>query len=277
MNVWIIGDLHQSVNSVENFYVNYLKGSAQEHEENWLICLGDFGGFHYFDMRDYIFKERMSKYPINFFVIRGNHEARAGDTAAYDNYIGWEEVDCFGGKCLREVSYPNIYYAEDKGGIYNIAGRKCLIIPGAYSVDKWYRIARGAPWFASEQMTEFEMNELTNLAQGQHFDFVFSHTCPKKYQPTDLFLACVDQNSVDCRMEEWMDRLQEEITYGVWCFGHYHQDRVEAPYVEMFFREVESFESIENRWMKYDETGELDWWVPVSPSMQPVRRIKEDI
>jgi hypothetical protein len=71
-------------------------------------------------------------------------------------------------------------------------------------------------------------------------------------------------------MEEWMDLLQEDITYGVWCFGHYHQDRDEAPYVEMFYTEPETLESIENRWKKYDETGELDWWMPVSPKMKRI-------
>jgi hypothetical protein len=40
--------------------------------------------------------------------------------------------------------------------------------------------------------------------------------------------------------------------------------------VEQFYTEVEDLESIEARWKKYDETGELDWWLPLSPAMQKI-------
>ena len=268
--IWIVGDLHGKTDTIDTFYYYTLKTIIEQmpEEEHWLICLGDFGALYYFNLRDHIFKEKLCSYPIKYFVIRGNHEARAGDTAAYDNYVGWEEVDCFGGKCLREVSYPNIYYAEDKGGIYNIAGRKTLVIPGAYSVDKWYRLQKGWTWFTDEQLNHYEMEQLEKLAGNQHFDLVLSHTCPYSYLPTDLFLPSIDQSTVDHSMEKWMDQLAENITFGIWCFAHYHQDRIEAPHVEIFYREVENLEDIENRWFKYDETGELDWWLPLSPAME---------
>lgn len=262
MNIFIIGDLHGRTEPVKNFYRNYIKDTPKENEENWIICLGDFGALYYFDYRDHNFKKELSKYPFKYFVIRGNHEARAGDTAAYDSYVGWEEVDCFGGKCLRQVNYPNIYYAEDKGGIYRIAGRKCLIIPGAYSVDKWYRLQRGWAWFSDEQLTPLEMADLSAVAEGQHFDLVLSHTCPYRYRPEDLFLRSVDQSRVDNTMELWMDDLHDKITFGTWCFAHYHQDRIEAPFVEMFFHEVEKLEDVEHRWVIYKLTNELDWWLP---------------
>lgn len=268
MNIWIVGDLHGSAKPVQDFYVNTLQ--EEEDADNWLICLGDFGGFYYFNWRDHKFKDELCQLPIKYFVIRGNHEARAGDTAAYDNYTGWEEVDCFGGKCLREVSYPNIYYAEDSGGIYNIAGRKTLVIPGAYSVDKWYRLQQDWAWFSGEQLTPLEMTDLSAAAEGQHFDLVLSHTCPRQYQPTDLFLGVINQASVDSTMEIWMDSLLNRMTFGIWCFAHYHRDRIEAPHIEMFFGEVENLETIEDRWRRYDETGELDWWLPLSPKMERI-------
>jgi hypothetical protein len=52
MNIYIIGDLHQESYPVDAFYKNYLKGSPAESEENWLICLGDFGANYFFDHRD---------------------------------------------------------------------------------------------------------------------------------------------------------------------------------------------------------------------------------
>jgi hypothetical protein len=32
--------------------------------------------------------------------------------------------------------------------------------------------------------------------------------------------------------------------------------------------EVEPLMDIVERWRKYDETGELDWWMPLSPKMK---------
>ena len=149
--------------------------------------------------------------------------------------------------------------------MYNIAGRKTLVVPGAYSVDKQYRQLRGWAWFPDEQMKPHEMMNLESIAAGQHFDLVLSHTCPYQYRPTDLFLSCIDQSTVDNIMELWMSQLAEKITWGAWLWGHYHADRVEAPHCEMFYQEIEPLEHIEDRWYKYTQTGELDWWLPKSP------------
>lgn len=266
MNLFICGDLHGRIDSVENFYVNYIKDTPRENEENWLLCLGDFGANYYFDQRDIRFKQSLCKYPFNYFVVRGNHEQRASDVAFLEAYNGWETVEKFNGECLRQINYPNIYYANDAGGIYNIAGRKTLIIPGAYSVDKYFRLQQGWSWFADEQLTPKELAALETIAAGKHFDLVLSHTCPYRYRPTDLFLNMVDQSTVDSSMELWMDQLTEKISWGVWCWGHYHADRVEAPYCEIFLNEIENLEDIEARWARYRETGELDWWIPKSPN-----------
>jgi 3-oxoacid CoA-transferase subunit A len=264
MNIYIVGDLHGHPHTIQNFYRNHIKSTPREQEENWIICLGDFGALYYFDFRDRSFKKELSKYPFKYFVIRGNHEERASIRAQMEPDL-WEKVECFGNTCLRQPAFPNIYYALDEGGIYNIAGRRSLVIPGAYSVDKLFRLTQGWRWFQQEQLAPFEMDNLEKLATGKHFDLVLSHTCPYRYRPTDLFLSSIDQSKVDNSMEIWMDRLIEKIDYGVHCWGHFHGDRVEAPYCEMFFEKVESLEDVETRWDFYEVNGELPWWIPKSP------------
>ena len=49
--------------------------------------------------------------------------------------------------------YPNILFARD-GEIYNFNDNKVLVIGGAYSVDKFYRLRMGYKWYASEQPDE---------------------------------------------------------------------------------------------------------------------------
>lgn len=272
MNIFICGDLHGDYNPIRNFYNNYIKGTLREQEENWLICLGDFGALYWFDYRDHNFKKELSKYPFKYFVIRGNHEERASIRAHIEPDL-WEKVEQFGNTCLRQPAFPKIYYALDEGGVYNIAGRRTLVIPGAYSVDKPYRLIFGYSWFQQEQLMSVEMERLGTLAAGKHFDLVLSHTCPYSKMPTDLFLHGIDQSSVDNTMERWLDYLDNNITYDLWCWGHYHANRVEAPYCEIFLHEVELLEDIEARWHRYKKTGELDWWMPVSPLF---KKIKED-
>ena len=123
-------------------------------------------------------------------------------------------------------------------------------------------------WFPGEQLQPCEMMNLELMAAGQHFDLVLSHTCPYQYRPTDLFLSCIDQSQVDNTMELWMSQLSEKITWNAWLWGHYHADRIEAPHCEIFYNEIENLENIENRWTRYDETGELDWWIPRSPNFK---------
>lgn len=59
-----------------------------------------------------------------------------------------------------EVSYPHIKYASDRAALYTIADQLTLVIPGAYSVDKYYRLQMGWNWFPGEQLTALEMGRV---------------------------------------------------------------------------------------------------------------------
>lgn len=59
----------------------------------------------------------------------------------------------FGGKAFIEKEYPNLIFAKN-GELYTIGGKSVLVIGGAYSVDKDYRITYGYRWFKDEQLTE---------------------------------------------------------------------------------------------------------------------------
>lgn len=100
----------------------------------------------------------------------------------------------------------------------------------------------------------------------KYYDFIFSHTCPISWEPNDLFLSMIDQSTVDKTMEVWMDKFEKKFLWKHWLFGHYHADRIERPYVEQFYIEVEDLETITKRWDKYTKTKELDWWLPKSPN-----------
>ena len=58
----------------------------------------------------------------------------------------WEKIPKYGGEIYREKEFPRIEYLDDVPAKYEFSGYKTLAIPGAYSVDKWYRIINKMVW-----------------------------------------------------------------------------------------------------------------------------------
>lgn len=119
-----------------------------------------------------------------------------------------------------------ILFAKD-GEVYDLDGIKAIVIGGAYSVDKWYRLERGARWFADEQPddkvkahVESKLDEL-----DWKVDIVLSHTCPFGYEPTKAFLPGIDQSMVDTSTEIWLDRIERHLNYRKWYCGHWHIEK----------------------------------------------------
>lgn len=256
---WLItGDTHGQT----AYRLSLIQENMPEYNpaETAVIILGDVGFNYYLKKSDWKNKHRASKYGYTLYCLRGNHESRvenlSGMTRIYD-----ENVDGF---VWMEEEFPLIKYFDDDYGEYTINGHSCLTIGGAYSVDKWYRLQCDLQWFADEQLTQQEMNACAQLVKGKHYDFVLTHTCPISWEPSDLFLHCVNQSTVDKTMEVWMDQLKDTFFWGVWCFGHFHADRLERPAVEQFFQEFEELEKVWNRWYE-EETFKKEWWIPKAP------------
>ena len=139
---------------------------------------------------------------------------------------GYKEKEWHGGTVYYQPGYENILFAKD-GEIYDFEGRKYIVIGGAYSIDKEYRLFCGANWFPDEQPSkDIKATVEKNLDKnGWDIHGVLSHTCPYTYEPRELFLSGVDQSKVDNSTERWLDTIEEKLTYDVWYFGHYHGEK----------------------------------------------------
>jgi len=123
---------------------------------------------------------------------------------------------------LREDKYPHLLFALD-GEIYNIEGHSYLVIGGAYSVDKFYRLENHWMWFEDEQPSEaIKAYVERQVEQNRSIDYVLSHTCPFKYEPREAFLNQIDQSTVDDSTERWLDGIEEKLDYKAWFCGHWH-------------------------------------------------------
>lgn len=204
-----------------------------------LIVLGDAGFNYYGQGKDLLTKAGASMWENYIYCVRGNHEMRPEDVEGmqemFDEDVG--NVVCY------ETEFPLIRYFKD-GLIYNICGYRTLILGGAYSVDKDYRIARGWKWFHNEQLSEEEMNNIYETYKNEEIDVILSHTCPLSCQPTHLFLSGIDQSTVDNSMERWMEKVKQDFDWKVWLFGHYHRDLYIEPGVEMLLSNIWDYEYI---------------------------------
>lgn len=256
--VYITGDIHGNPNELIQF--------CRAHkliEEDVIVILGDVGFNYYLNSKDNKVKYRVAQLNPTFFCIQGNHEERPQNINTY------KTKEYRGAPVWYEEEYPNIVFAKD-GEVYDFDGKKCMVIGGAYSVDKYWRlygyfinnfldipidiidslidIINGVNiptenrikldnfintidvnfgWFKDEQPSDnikrFVESQL--MKYNYKIDCIFSHTCPSKYIPVEMFLSGINQDTVDNSTEEWLDIIDNKIEYNKWYCGHWHTDK----------------------------------------------------
>lgn len=211
--VYITGDIHGEPMRIFEF--------AQRHqltENDVMILLGDVGANYYGDERDERVKETLSNVKAQVLCIHGNHEMRPWEAN------GYVLSDWNGGKVWVQEEYPNLLFAKD-GEIFAIEGKRYIAIGGAYSVDSYWRIQRHAGCWKTEQPTEEIKRFVEKQLQENEIDIILSHTCPRKYEPIEAFLAFIDQSTVDKSTEDWLDSIEENTDYKSWYCGHWHMEK----------------------------------------------------
>ena len=250
---WLItGDTH-GANVVRVRNANHMYLNAKPNEIG-LIILGDAGFNFGRPDEDAKWKKVVNKFGVQIYCARGNHDQRP-ETIEGIKMVWDHEVS---GNIYWEEKYPNIHYFID-GNIYTINGLRTLVLGGAYSVDKYYRMENVLFWEPEEQLSEAERNEIFYSNMGKRFDLILSHTCPISWQPTDLFLDFIDQSTVDTTMEEWLEKFKNRIYYKAWLFGHYHDDRLVRPGVQMFYKKLEPLHDIYQRWFQNNPEYLIGW------------------
>lgn len=228
MAYYITGDCHGKFDRI----IWFNKYNHKLTEDDVMILLGDVGLNYYGNKTDCKNKAILNEFPNYFLCIHGNHEARPLSVG------GYEEKKWHGGSVYYEPDYPRILFAKD-GEIYDLDGKKVIVIGGAYSVDKDYRLKVGLPWFSDEQPSDEIKRTVESKLEEVNWevDYVLSHTCPMKYEPTDLFLDFINQTKVDKSTELWLSDIEAKLSYKKWYFGHYHENREYIDAV-MLFEEI---------------------------------------
>ena len=253
MSIYVTGDIHGDPKSIRAVVSQISKPS----ENDFIIIAGDAG----FEYESYIMsaaKREARKFPGTWIVLRGNHDSCYWKEHTYwddeqKKYVPINNSWAFteDGMYLYQKKYPNIWYVADGGGIYLIGDYNILFIPGAYSVDKWYRLRSNYPWNPNEQLSEVEKKDLEILTSewfdlGFDIDFVIAHTFPSKLQPyfEDLFMSGLNQATVDKSMEIWLDKMsfiyESCPAFKQYFGGHFHDDRILNDKYTMLYHSVKN-------------------------------------
>ena len=211
--IYISGDIHGEVYRVEEAIKQLHMTAADTIVLLGDVCMNYFGN----DNGDRFRKYTLNKLGIQILCIHGNHEMRP------DTVDSYHEILWHGGIVYAEDAYPNLLFAKD-GEIYDLDGYKALVIGGAYSVDKDYRLQVNAMWFADEQPSAEIKARVEQKLEDLRWkvDLVLSHTCPEKYIPTEALLTNVDQSAVDRSTENWLGTIEGKLDYQAWCCAHWH-------------------------------------------------------
>ena len=229
--IYYTGDIHGQSHEIVRFCKRF---KLTKHDI--VVILGDVGANYSLDERDTELKKTLNRLKPTILCIHGNHEIRPHHIPTY------QMKEWNGGSVWYEEAYPNLLFAKD-GEIYNMEGLRHIAIGGAYSVDKYYRLARGYGWWEDEQPNEEIKNYVETQLGENKVDVILSHTCPLKYEPVEVFLPGIGQSTVDDSTERWLDSIEEIADYIAWFCGHWHTNK-RIDRMHFLFHQFESCEAI---------------------------------
>ena len=276
MNYYITGDIHGDFKDLKKRIL-----SSSIVAGDCLIILGD-ACFNYFRTKqDDALKAKVNEFGITIFCIHGNHEIRPQNIASYRTKvwgggtvwyqpefpnilfakdgeiynIGGNRTLVMGGAYSVDKYYRAArYYLSDFYDIPMYVFRPLLQISAGDSVseeekrlvDKYLEKVKDTSifkWWKDEQISDEDMKKINELIkENNSFDLVLSHTCPQKFEPTEVFLPSVNQDDVDKRMENWLNEIELKINYKKWFAGHYHIDKSLDNGFEFLFKSVKKIE-----------------------------------
>ena len=242
--IFICADIHG-----DSYVIKNIINQIDNPQSNDIIIVAGDAGFEYGDYNMGAAKRAAKRFPGKWIIMRGNHDNCY--MKDHKNDKGWsfiqDDIDTF----IYQNKYSNIWYINDNGGIYTIGDYNFLFLPGAYSVDKYYRLRNGYPYNPDEQLDPEVMDELYDIVcdwNNQNFpiDYVIGHTFPKRLEIyySDLFISSIDQSSVDKKTENWLDIMsyifEKNPSFKQYYAGHFHDERkLKNKYIMVYQNPIE--------------------------------------
>lgn len=217
MSIWVTGDIHGSIDIKKLSHRRWPEGRMLTSEDQLIIC-GDFGMPWDGSNEEKYWLGWLCDRPWTTLFVDGNHEC-------FPYLAELPESERWGGRVQVYPDYPGIVHLM-RGEVYDIGGARIFAMGGAASHDKAWRTP-GWDWFAEEMPSASELGAAEDRLEAVDWqvDYVVSHCCSTRM--LDAALARTpypDGRDMPDALNEWLDMLEDRLTYRRWYFGHYHAD-----------------------------------------------------
>ena len=194
--VFVTGDTHgqfsELINKIERI---------DTKPDDVMVILGDAGINYHGKVRDKMRKEKLSKVPVTFFCIHGNHEMRPETISTY------REMEWNSGIVFVEDDYPNLLFAKD-GEIYDMEGNSATnyLTDSKVTNESGYVIIFIVERRASEmKYTSAEANKLLKKIEGMISDI------ERKESITSSFIVSLGEDAETLRPKYDYEATQKEL------------------------------------------------------------------
>lgn len=211
--IFITGDIHGTID-VRRLNADAFPEGKELTKDDYVIIAGDFGLLWDGKKEDQYWLKWLDKKPWTTLFIDGNHE----NFDLLDAY----PVEYWNGGKIHRIK-PSIIHLM-RGQMFNLNGKKWFTFGGASSVDILSRV-EGVSWWRREMPSpeEYEEGLDTLDAYKWEADVVLTHTCSldtleEMSQRADFRMKPADE------VNKFLQRVQEDIKYKVWFFGHFHRN-----------------------------------------------------
>lgn len=212
--IFITGDTHR-IRDIDKLEPEQFPEQALLTRDDYLIIAGDFGAVWTGDDQDDEILEYHEVKNYTTLFIAGNHE----------NYDLLEKypVEVWNGGKVRRIREHVLQLMN--GQVFKIDGKTFFTMGGATSVDRIFR-KEGISWWPQEEPPEEELLEaVRNLSNaGRNVDYIITHTCPEKVRK-QAFSVYDDFIEYSSQVEQFLDKVYDNVTYKKWFAGHIHIDR----------------------------------------------------
>lgn len=238
--LYVKGDIHGNV-----YELTQACELSHLTREDYLVVTGDCGipfGYNspHFDMNKFQRQlEELNSLWYNVVFIAGNHDD-------YDFIEQLPKVNMFNNDNVRQmvgcgITLDNVWYI-DTPGVYDIAGKHCLIIPGADSHDiqegildpdepnfeetldtycrtrYFFRIKHWS-WWPQEAIDTGYIEEHLEELSNDYFDLILTHDCPTEFSKLN------NNRYPSTEGEEALQQVYQNVPFTMWFHGHMHYDR----------------------------------------------------
>lgn len=210
--IYVTGDVHGGID-IRKLSTDGFPDGRRLTKDDYVVVCGDFGLVWDGSNEEKYWTKWLCGKPWTTLFIDGNHEN-------FDRLFALPEVPMFNGNVRKAAD--SIYYLQ-RGHVYEIQGKTFLALGSAASHDKECR-KEGVSWWPQEIPAKNELKTATDSLTDHGFkvDYVLTHCAPSRIQEKGWPGYETDS------MTDFLQSLADNVLFGSWFFGHYHEDRIIA-------------------------------------------------